>query len=127
MTSVVNETSYPTPAIPSAFEPQQPKLSVVTLVDAAALSDKDILSGSSYRRFASDLGQWLGEEYAGHMRVVLSPIGLEYFSLEGRFDRMECKLFPSERLPTCFELETSFYLDAMLVTKATQSGILTRM
>jgi hypothetical protein len=97
----------------------------------ATMTDKDILSHAVYCAVTQDLTKHLFEtqkvlyeSLQGGLSVELSELTLEHFDLAGRFDRAVCNLHLANRGPARFLLETRFFLEASLVTLATQEGLL---
>lgn len=92
---------------------------VIHVVAPDTLSDKDILTGEAYRLYAQDLSTFLLEDVSRpNGNITLSAMRLEHFYLEGRFDRVFCRLLQREEDVTCFEMQTSFFCNEVLVTTA---------
>lgn len=99
--------------------------------DPAEQSDGDILTCDIYRHVARDLARFILEAASpevaeGSLVPVFADAALEHYSLEGRFDRAECRLELSGDAPAHFFLHTSFYLGDTRVTVAALQGALRR-
>jgi hypothetical protein len=100
-------------------------------IDPKEMNDKDIVSCAIYQYFTELLAKqlfktekMLRDSLRGGLSVKLEELTLEHFDLEGRFDKVLCKLTLTNRGPARFVLETTFFFNNTLVTVATREGIL---
>lgn len=100
-------------------------------VDPKDINDKDIVSCAIYQYFTDHLTKqllktekMLRDSLRGGLSVRFEELRLEHFDLEGRFDKVVCKLTLTNRGPARFLLETNFLRNNALVTTATREGVL---
>lgn len=136
MMQAVNEFNAESPSVLTQAMQQTSliDMQVIHLVQPDALSDKDMVTGDAYKRYARDLSALLLEDsnkLYPHSDSLLSDMTidhhhktLELYHLAGRFDRVTCRLLQSEDNARCFYVQTSFFYRDTLMTIAEQSAFL---
>ena len=107
------------------------KFALTASTDPDSLSARDILTGAAYRWAVSELSLAMFEQHAPLNEVLqagmvprVGDLSLEHFSLDGRFDRVVCRLWLNNPGPTRFLVTTHFSKAGKVVTVAAQDGVL---